>query len=308
MSGIGPYLLLVVAVAVAAIVMLVAFTLLRNYRQRRLRSSRDDAANPSVAGDRAYNRLALARREADLYAAQGGDVERARQLIDLASRSLDSREFDRAYSLAQSAHETLVTARRGPLRRSPAGGAPAPENGPAADALPPLPSAAVPPREPAPATAAPAIPKNRAEAQFQLRLFEEDLVAARKKGPKGQPAGEARDLYVQAHAAFARGDYAEAFRLSLRGRRRVGAHIEALGPSAAAPTRTTSTPTSSDPAEAAEALAAQDRCASCGEPRVAGDSFCRGCGAPRSPATCPSCGAPRAPKDAFCGRCGSRYP
>jgi len=300
-TNIEPYLLLVVGIVAAASVMLTAFHLLRSYRQRRLQALRGDTSNPTFASDRAYNRLALARREADLLAAQGVDVDRARQLIDLAKRSLDARDADRAYDLAQAAHETLVTARREPLRpHDPSRETPAPA---------PSGGASVPPTSgPAGASPTPTVPKNRAEAQFQLRLFEQDLVTAGKSAPTAQPSAGARELYVQAHAAFSRGDYAEAFRLSLRGRRRVGGRVESLGPPAhGVPQGSGGGSAAPNPVLAAEEVAAQERCPACGHPTVAGDAFCRGCGAARTPAVCPSCGGPRTPKDAFCGRCGHRY-
>lgn len=300
------YELLAAGIILLVVVVFAAFHLLRRYRLRRLEALRGGAATPRLAGDRAHNRLALARREADLLEAQGGDVTPARQLIDLAGQSLDARNFDRAYELAQAAHETLVKARREPARHRAAPPPAAAEKGPAA-----IPGAGGgrPPAGGSPAPAPAPLPKNRAEAQFQLRLFEQDLASASKDPATAAQVAEARDLYVQAHAAFTRADYAEAFRLSLRGRRRVGGHIEALGPAgpttAAGPGQAATVPT--DPALSAEEVASQERCALCGHPVVAGDAFCRGCGAARTPRTCPTCGAPRQPTDTFCGRCGERY-
>jgi hypothetical protein len=294
-ASIEAYELLALSVALLAVVLLAAFHFLRSYRLRRLQELKDDGKSPQRTSDRAFNRLALARREADVLAAQGGDVDRARQLIDLASRSLDARQFDRAYDLAQSAHETLVKARRDPHPLPSAAAVPAHTavGGPATD----------------PRPAAPAVAKGRAEAQFQLRLFEQDLAAAAKGSPGGADAGGARELYVQAHAAFARADYPEAFRLSLRGRRQVGGHIEALGPptTVPAPGRRAPGGPEVDPVRSAEEVAALERCPLCGHPTVASDAYCRGCGAARTPTACPSCGAPRTPIDTFCGRCGERY-
>lgn len=305
MTDPGAYELLAVGVVVVAIVMVATFHLLRNYRMRRLREVRGGGNEPRTAGDRAYNRLALARREADLLAAQGGDVERARQLIDLANRSLDARAFDRAYELAQAAHETLVRERRETAQAT------SPPSTPTPPTLPGSAAQSGRPASPAGATpAAPAVPKNRAEAQFQLHLFEQDLATA-AKGPGDRAVADgARELYVQAHAAFSRGDFQEAFRLALRGRRQIGARVESLGPSAPPPAGSKATVASSAPdaAETAEAAATGERCPTCGHPAVKGDAFCRGCGAPRVPTTCPRCGSPRTPADAFCGRCGERYP
>ncbi len=288
--SIGPYELLAIGVVLLVLFLVIVMFVLRRYRMRRLALLRGTGAGAATTADRAYNRLALARREADLLDSQGGDSTNARQLIDLANRSLDGHQYDRAYELAQSAHETLVRGRRdAPLRRG--GGPPAPAS--PAPALAPASAA-----EPAPAPAAP-VAKNRVEAQFELRLLDQDLSAG---GPSaaGGAAGEARALAGQAHAAFDRGEYGEAFRLALRGRRRIGATVEALGPSAR---RAAEPSLPADPAQAAEAAAAGGRCPSCGHPLVAGDAFCRGCGAPTG-RSCPSCGAPLRAPDTFCGRCG----
>lgn len=298
---------LAVGVVIVAIVALGFFEYLHRYRLRRLKEMRDGEGAPRLASDRAYNRLALARREADVLAHQGGDVGRARQLIDLADRSLAAHDFDRAFQLAQSAHETLVQARRTPLRSpaplsngpgasSPATGATSAASG---GSLPPASAAGGP--DPA--------AKNRTEAQFQLHLFQGELASATGSGATEREVGEARTLLVQAQSAFDRADYGEAFRLSLRGRRKVGAHVETVGAPAAGGRTLAAGPASpaGDPAEAAAAVAAQERCPACGHPTVAGDTFCRGCGAARTPTACPKCGADRTPIDTFCGRCGERY-
>ncbi len=292
------YELLAIGVVGLVLVVFVAQFVLRTLRARRLAASRASGGSASPAKDRAYNRLALARREADLLQAQGGDVARARELIALSSRSLESREFDRSFELAQAAHETLVKARRLPSRPSGssvegASSAPAPAPADAAVAM----------AGPA-GTATPAVPKNRVEAQFQLRLFEQELA-----GMKAETAEvtDARQLYVQAHAAFSRGDYAEAFRLSLRGRRRVGGHVESLAAPGTATSGVAGVRAAADPAQLAEQVAAANRCPSCGHPTVAGDAFCRGCGAAFGSSSCPSCGAPRLGTDTFCGKCGQRY-
>jgi hypothetical protein len=301
------YVLLAVGLILLVVVVFVSFTLLQRFRQRRLQELRGDSAGPQASRDRAYNRLVLARREADLWAAQGGDVEQARQLIDLSKRSLDAGGADRAYELAQAAHETLVRARREPAPRRPAASkpetspSPLPGGSPASGGSAPLDA-----KEAAPA---PSVPKNRAEAQFQLRLFEEELAVALKDAKRRAKVKGARELYVQAHAAFAGGDYSQAFRLALRGRRQIGGHVETLGPPPATPVPggAVGLPPTADAAESAEQVAALERCPLCGHPTVAGDTFCRGCGAARTPASCAHCGAPRSTTDTFCGRCGERY-
>jgi hypothetical protein len=296
--------ILLLGVVLLVVVVLLSLRFLRQYRLRRVRELREEGSGRATAGDRAYNRLALARREADLLAAQGGDVGGARQLIDLANQALDRREVDRAYELAQAAHETLVKA-----RREPRSGRPQPSVTPDPVSTVPLPAAAVPAAGSDPSPGSPAaLAKGRAEAQFQLHLFEDELARGSKSGAPAPALAEAKALYVQAHSAFSRSEYAEAFRLSLRGRRRIGGHVESLaaGPGA------TSTPAPGGPAEsdlvrAAEGVAGQERCAQCGHPTVPGDAFCRGCGAARTATACPKCGAPRLPADTFCGKCGERY-
>jgi Double zinc ribbon len=303
-AGTEAYELLAVGVVLLALVVFASLHFLGSYRQRRLQALRGGDASPATANDRAFNRIALARREAHLLAAQGGEVERANQLIDLANRSLDQRQYDRAYELAQAAHETLVKARREPALRSNRSAAEPPAT---ASTAPLSPSA---PSSPAPATpAAPPMPKNRAEAQFELRLFEEDLNRAQAAGKESGSTLEARGLYGQAKAAFDRSEYAEAFRLSLRGRRRIGGSVESLGlppvPAGAPPGPAGRGPT--DPEQLAEQVASAERCPACGHPTVKGDTFCRGCGAAIAAASCPKCGTARRPQDTFCGKCGQRF-
>ena len=72
--------------------------------------------NPRIRNDRAFNRIAMAQREAEMLASSGVDVTPARNLIAQAQGQFDHRDFDHAYESAQSAHEVLVAARsRRPL-------------------------------------------------------------------------------------------------------------------------------------------------------------------------------------------------
>ena len=70
------------------------------------------ARTPRIRQDRAFNRIAMARREADLLTSSGVDVASAQDLIAQAQGAFDHQDFDRAYVSAQSAHELLVSARR----------------------------------------------------------------------------------------------------------------------------------------------------------------------------------------------------
>lgn len=294
-----------------------AFYMLRWLRRRQAGGRPGSTPTPEVANDRAYNRLALARREADVLAFQGADVARARELIGLADASLRRHEHDRAYELAQSAHETLVALRRRPARaasRSPDPvfpreqvAAPSPRSSP-----PQVSGAALEPPSPvrlevgvatSPADSAGRIPKNRLESQFQLRLLENDLATQPTTDGGARPSSGATGLYTQARAAFDRADYTEALRLALKGRRQLGSSVETLGPSTPAPIRS---PGAASPAVPAERAASAVRCAHCGHPILEGDAFCRGCGAPQGSSSCPTCGAERRTSDAFCGKCGTR--
>jgi hypothetical protein len=243
----------------------------------------------------------MARREAEVLERQGRDVSRARELLATAEREFGLRQFPAAYEHAHAAHEALVAERRhaspppAPRPRAPA---PPSAGGVLERAFAPSSAPSEPPR---------GLPKNRAESQFQLRLLEADLAKAkeRRAGEAGTVA--ASELYGEAQAAFSREEYTEALRLALRGRRQVGGAVEtvALGSSAAKPEPESA---AQDLAAAAEAVAGRDRCARCGHPSLPGDTFCRGCGAPRTLLACPKCGAARTPSDGFCGRCGLSFP
>lgn len=301
---------LVVGVVATGVLALTAFYVLRLLRRRQANAQRIGHVRPEFASDRAYNRLAMARREADVLEAQGTEVARARELVGLADASFRAREFDRAFELAQAAHETLVALRR---RGPPSAGTGRAER----EALVPDGSASGPVARPtvdlrdvagrasSPAPAASALPKNKLESQFQLRLLEGELSA--RAG--SEAAANARPLFDQGQAAFGREEYTEALRLALKGRRQLGGSVETLGPSpsAVAPSGRPSPPGSPGLEESAERAASSVRCSRCGHPVVAGDTFCRGCGLPLGRQGCPQCGAERLASDAFCGRCGFRY-
>jgi hypothetical protein len=285
-----------------------ALYLLRRMRERREKLRHGATIRPEFANDRAFNRLAMARREADLLEGQGRDVRSARELIDLAQHEFGLRQFDRAYDLAQSAHDTLVAARRRPAPErpvgAPLGAAPEPLAGRASTNPPSevaAPSSGAPPAEPPPR-----LPRNRAESQFQLRLLEGDLAAARRDRPRNASVAGAASLLAEAQAAFAKEEYTEALRLALRGRRQAGVTIETVTLAGAKGSTIPAAQVAAiDPAAAAERAAGGERCPSCGHPSLPGDAFCRGCGRPKSSATCPSCGATGQSTGGFCGQCGT---
>jgi hypothetical protein len=310
----GEQYALATGIVLTAVLLVVAFYAMRHLRRRRerLREKRED--DPAVASDRAFNRLAMARTEADLLERQGVDVAQARQLIGLAESSFGTRQFNRAFDLAQSAHNTLVAARKAPKSAPPAQPpAPATPSPAAAPFRPTVPLPAAGPNDrdlPAPTVSK--VPKNRAESHFELGLLERDLETARRERPKQSGTKKGEATRVEAQAAYDRADYTEAFRLALKGRREVGGRVETLAPGPVravdASSKGAEAPLTSDtPAQVAETVAAAERCPQCGHPTQSSDAFCRGCGTPRVPATCPKCGAPRLATDSFCGTCGQKY-
>jgi hypothetical protein len=295
--------LIAVAAVLVVVVVGIFLLILRRLHARRDRILSELAAKPALVQDRAFNRLAMARREAEVLARTGTDLSRAQELIAQSQAAFDLRQYPRAYELAQSAHEALVNARGSTVRRAPpsapsswAVGTPSPDPSPtsAADSSPP------------PAK----LPKNRAESLFELHLLEQEVQTARASAPVRGSTLEAVNLQGQAQSAFDRAEYTEAFRLALRARRSLGGSVETLsaprrGPAAPRPSRTPAPPV--DPVAAAERAAAASRCPSCGYPTLPDDTFCRGCGEPRTASACPTCGANRSATDTFCGRCGVAF-
>ena len=311
--------LAVLVIAVFLIVIAIGLGLyVRARLQRRRAKLLGELQNrPQLIQDRAFNRIAMARREVELLARQGADVGRARERIAEAQASFDNRRYESAYETAQTAHESLVNARRGiaPPPSVDLGLGP----GATGDPLPSPsggPTSAFPASGPEAPSPTPAMPKNRAESQFQLRVLEQELAVARSDRPDEPSTAGAADLATQARSAFDRSDFTEAFRLALKGRRTLGGSIESLP----------LTPTGSSPAgapgplglggnggaradvsETAGKVAGAARCPECGYPALPDDVFCRGCGRPQAPVTCPKCGVPKVPGDSFCGRCGAPF-
>ena len=265
-------LVVVICTAMAAVGVL----LLQRLRRRRDQLRGELSSRPEAVSDRAFNRIAMARREADILGRQGVELSRVRELIGEAQAEFDGRQFEHAYSLAQSAHELLVAARQRP---------PSVATGPSSP--PPAVPAGSEPRSPA--TPAAKIPAHRAEAQFQLRLLQDEVARPAASGAGDGRRLQAQALAAQAQQAFDRGDYAESFRLALKGRREGGLPIETVAPpghpsgvrasaDAAGPTDA-----ADDPERTADSLASLARCPHCGHPMGPSEQFCRGCGAPRAP-------------------------
>jgi hypothetical protein len=297
----------VLVVACVAIGLLAWRGLARRRDQLRLEI---DASKASVE-ERAFNRIHIGQSAADHLERSGVDVSGPRRLLDQASRSYDAGKHDDALALASSAHEAMLK-QTSPSPPSPPAAPPpvlssrAAATGPAVSSPPP---GIVPGMAPAPASdpsssevppAMPGrLPKNKAESHFQLRLLDEELDAGGPPGTAASTISGVRVLANDAHATYDRGDYTEALRLALKGRRNLGARLETLPPPSAAPS--TDAPADSAPGSG-------DRCHQCGAPLRAGDKFCRGCGAAGGTGTCARCGDSLDPADQFCGRCGTPRP
>src|SRR5271170_5528347 len=99
-------LILIVATVILVVVVVAIFLVVaRRLREKRDRILHELGAKPALVQDRAFNRLAMARREADVLARTGADASRARELIAQSQGAFDTHDFPRAYELAQSAHE-----------------------------------------------------------------------------------------------------------------------------------------------------------------------------------------------------------
>jgi len=297
--------LIVITVILVVVVLAIFLVVLRRLRARRDQLLTELGSKPALVQDRAFNRLAMARKEAEVLGRTGTDVSAALGLIAQSQGAFDTHQFPRAYELAQSAHEALVTARSRPSSL------PAPFDRPSASGhrAPPVPAAPSDPTTPAPPPPAP-LPPNPAESQFQLRLLDQEVATARSDRPKQTGTLEAINLQTQAQAAFDHAEFTDAFRLALRARRSLGGKVESLAPPPRPATSVSppgSGPASLDPAAAAEQAAGASRCPNCGYPTLPNDTFCRGCGTQRATSSCPACGTPRAPADTYCGVCGAQF-
>jgi hypothetical protein len=307
-------ILITLVVVLGVVVVGVLLLMMRRLRQRRAQLLHELTDRPDLVQDRAFNRLGMARREAELLSRQGADVSRAKELIAQSQAAFDNRSYDKSYQSAQMAHESLVDARRKAGQFGPAPARPSPPPTAASALGAPLPSTSAAPggSVATPVTPQP-MPRNRAESQFQLRLLDQELEAARAANRPATAMSEALDLRTRSQAAFDRADFTEAFRIALKGRRALGTTVEGLPPtpvarSAGAPLTTGGAGAAApDAAQTAERVASGDHCKECGYPALAGDAFCRGCGTPLTPSTCLACGAARTPTDTFCGRCGANF-
>jgi hypothetical protein len=306
------WIIVAVGLLVAVLAAALGFFLIQRLRSRGRQLRADIAGSPAFADDRAHNQIRIARAELEVVRNEGGDLPRAQELLDQADRLLARHENIEAVRAAHDAHDLLVDARRSGMHGPPSEPAlrPAPLTARSAGTGPPLGWArGTPSPIPAdPASAAPPAParppKNRIESHFQMTLLVEEL----SKNPGAETRGtgwtEAEQLRSAAQEAYAKGDYTEALRLALKGRRRIGAPIEVVPPEKGVPSETALVPSEATPAEMA-LTEGSDRCPACGRPRKSGDTFCRGCGAAWTQKQCPRCKIEVTPEDTFCGRCGS---
>lgn len=305
-------LIYIVAVVLLAVALAgIGLFALRRFRARRDRlRSEIDASRASVE-ERAFNRIHIGKSAADHLERSGADVAGPRRLLAQASKEYDAGHHDDALALASSAHEALLKQAKGPTpAAAPVGpDPPIPRATPPAASSPPPPISR--PMSPSPAAESSSpeasdppknrLPKNKAESHFQLRLLDEELAAGGPAGTsKGTIAGVG-GIATEAHSSYDRGDFTEALRLALKGRRTLGARLETLPPSSA--TQAVDAATAPSPAPAGTEL-----CRQCGQPLRSGDKFCRGCGAAAVAPRCARCGDALEPKDQFCGRCGTPRP
>jgi Double zinc ribbon len=310
------YVLIAVIVVLGVIGAALGLLAIKRLKARRAQLLNDLTSSPRHAGDRAFNRIEMARREVAILGRQGADTGRARDLIAQAQAAFDMSQFPRAYELAQSAHEALVHVRQtaplggggsAPLAPSTSAG---PKVGAPASAAEAVPHAAAPTEVPSSVPTPPRLAPNRAESQFQIRLLDSDLDSARSSRGSPSMIATASALRSQAQSAFDREQYTDALKFALRGRRELGGRVETLalspgsttGPAIVAPDGPTP-----DLSTLAERAASGTRCPQCGYPTRTDDGFCRGCGRPLVPTACSKCGAPRSAADTFCGKCGQRF-
>ncbi len=301
-----PYVLEIVLIVILVVVCVaVGLLALQTLRKRRDRLRSEIDASKASLEERAFNRIHLGRSAADHLERSGVDVAGPRRLLDRASKEFDAGHHDDALALASSAHEAL--------RKQASAPAPSPTlpelaaaaaTAPAGSSPPPSLSSAMGPPMAADRTAEAAapppnrLPKNKAESHFQLRLLDEELGGG---GPAGTPPATLQGvggIASEAHASYDRGDFTEALRLALKGRRTLGARLETLPPS----------PSNASAEPAPAPASGPDACRQCGQPLRSGDKFCRGCGAAAGATRCARCGDALEASDQFCGRCGTPRP
>jgi hypothetical protein len=292
---------IVIGVVLASVVLLVFVYLLHQLRNRK-RDARLQMQTTMPVADQAFNQIRIARAGADHLARDGYEVAGVRSVLDRAETLAQQGSSGEALRLADSAKERMVEIRRDPRGRTGLVGA-----------VPPSPGlglgAPVAPAGPAPtlglggtggAEAVPAepdrpkLPTHQVEARFALQLLRKDLEHASPRNGKAAVRREASSLADEAEAAYGRKEYTEAWKLALRGRRRLGGDVESVGVRPGAGLVPPSEPAGGGVP-----------CPKCQHANAPNDRFCRGCGAAIAVGKCDRCGRVNEPTDQFCGTCGS---
>lgn len=299
MSAASDVPLVVALVLLAVILGVVGYYVIMRLRRRRQALSIELENSRELVEDRAFNQIQLTTAAANNLGARGVDVTKIRGLIDEAERASQRGDHDTALALARSAQESLARVQQSGATRLPVAPRTPPSVGaPAFSTMVALPPQGTNADDPLPeettSPPAPRLPRNKVESHFQITLLTEEIGRTGGAPTAGTAASEASALRDQAQAASDRGDFTEALRLAVKGRRRIGGRLETL------------------PATAATAAAdhAEERddvlvCGGCGEKLRPSDRFCRYCGTLRGPARCPSCGAPADEDGKFCAKCGA---
>jgi hypothetical protein len=305
---------LIVLAVIVGVVAVLAFLVVFERSRLRRRDARMKLDSTQSDEERAFNRIQIVRAGVDHLAQQGYEVASVRATLARASEAEQRGDPSGALQLADSAREQLVRIRESPLPGAAAAlpaetpeavsgrverrGAPStlPAEGPGS---PTLPAGEAPSDSPARGR----LPPLQVQARFELVALSRDL-AGLPAGTEDALRGEVLAFFAQGQAAYDRQEYPEAWRLALRGRRRLGRTIEsvAASPAAVPPASPPPSPPPSDPVPSAGAVR---NCPHCGQPLRENDHFCRACGHSLSASKCPRCGTALEPNDRFCATCGA---
>ncbi len=310
MSGLGSSSDTEIAVVLTAMFAVLVFVYLLNQWRLRKRDAHLSLESTQSVPERAYNQIRIARAGAELLARDGYDVGPVRATLAEADGAQSRGNHPQALRLAESARGRLVALREG------RGGGSAPAEAPSEPPSPDAPAAPLPSSGPHPSAGAPGpgaaplrpkLPAHQVEARFEISVLNGELAAHRSPPGDGAAEREASELARQSEEAYEHEQYSEAWRLALRGRRRLGASIEHVGSGGGLPRP--SGPVEAvglaAPPKAAVSPEEGPRCPKCGRSSRASDRFCRACGTTFAAAACPRCGAPKESGDRFCGVCGT---
>jgi Double zinc ribbon len=305
---------LVIGIVLVGVVVLV-FVYLLNQLHNRKSDARLKMETTMPVEDQAFNQIRIARAGADRMARDGFDVDSVRASLDGAEATIRSGNPREALRVAKNASEKMMEIRS----RGPSGGAVAPNpsaqpsvapltfagpTGPSASFASALSGSPDPSGGEAEAVPArPKLPAHQVEARFALQMLASDLDRTPPKNGKAAARKEAVQLQGQAQDAYDRKEYTEAWKLALRGRRRLGGEIESV-----APRPLLSAPSGPTPVEAASGeltTPSSTPCPKCGKSNGPEDRFCRACGTTLAAPKCARCGRANDPTDQFCGTCGS---